>query len=213
MPTGRCCLWLLVSGLLFAVSARGEEEAMKTQTAAVPTTATGKTEVVSFGAGCFWCTEAVFQRIEGVKSVKSGYQGGQVKNPTYKQVCGGDTGHAEVIRVEYDPAVVTFERLLDTFWHMHDPTSLNRQGADEGTQYRSVIFYTTDRQKQAAEQSKQAQEKAGTFGKKPIVTEITAATEFYPAEDYHQDYFNQNGSAPYCRMVILPKLKKLGMKP
>jgi peptide-methionine (S)-S-oxide reductase len=168
-------------------------------------------EVATFGAGCFWCTEAVFERIDGVKSVKSGYMGGHVKNPTYKQVCGGDTGHAEVTRIEFDPKKVSYARLLETYWHMHDPTSLNRQGADEGTQYRSAIFYYSEEQKKTAEQSKKALEASGDY-KKPIVTQIVPASEFYEAENYHQDYFNNNREAPYCRMIIAPKLKKLGMK-
>lgn len=184
---------------------------MSVQDAVKSMDATGKTEKISFGAGCFWCTEAVFQRIPGVKSVKSGYQGGHVKNPTYKQVCGGDTGHAEVVQVEFDPASVSFDRLLETFWQMHDPTSLNRQGADEGTQYRSAIFYYSEEQKKTAEKSRKELESSGHYGKKPVVTEITAAKEFYPAEDYHNDYFKSNSNAPYCRMVIVPKLKKLGM--
>lgn len=168
-------------------------------------------EVAAFGAGCFWCTEAVFERIDGVKSVKSGYMGGHVKNPTYKQVCGGDTGHAEVTRIEFDPSKVSYAKLLEMFWHMHDPTTLNRQGADEGTQYRSAIFYYSEDQKKTAEQAKKALEASGEY-KNPIVTQIVPASEFYEAENYHQDYFNSNREAPYCRMVIAPKLKKLGMK-
>ncbi len=143
----------------------------------------------------------------------SGYQGGTVKNPTYKQVCTGETGHAEVVQVTYDPAVLPFGELLDWFWRLHDPTTLNRQGADAGTQYRSVIFCYTDAQRLAADASKQALVKSGQYGEKPIVTEILPAPEFYPAENYHQDYFEQNAAAPYCRIVIQPKLKKLGIKP
>jgi len=203
-------LAVAVSALAASV-ARGEGDPMSVQDAVKSMDATGKTEKISFGAGCFWCTEAVFQRIPGVKSVKSGYQGGHVKNPTYKQVCGGDTGHAEVVQVEFDPASVSFDRLLETFWQMHDPTSLNRQGADEGTQYRSAIFYYSEEQKKTAEKSRKELESSGHYGKKPVVTEITAAKEFYPAEDYHNDYFKSNSNAPYCRMVIVPKLKKLGM--
>lgn len=161
-----------------------------------------------FGSGCFWCSEAVFQRIPGVISVKSGYSGGTTKNPTYKQVCAGDTGHAEVIQISYDPHKVSYENLLDTFWLSHDPTTLNRQGADVGTQYRSVIFYYDDIQKNAAEKSRLSLDKSGKL-KAPVVTQIVPAGEFYPAEDYHVDYFNKNPSAPYCRFIIAPKLEKL----
>ena len=164
--------------------------------------------VAMFGSGCFWCSEAVFQRIPGVISVKSGYSGGKTKNPTYKQVCTGDTGHAEVIQISYDPQKVSYENLLDTFWLSHDPTTLNRQGADVGTQYRSVIFYYDDGQKNAAEKSKLSLDKSGKL-KAPVVTQIVSAGEFYPAEDYHADYFNKNSSAPYCRFIIAPKLEKL----
>lgn len=164
----------------------------------------------TFGAGCFWCTEAVFERIEGVKSVISGYSGGHTKDPTYKEVCTGDTGHAEVVRIEYDPDKVSYEELLYWFWQMHDPTTLNRQGADIGTQYRSVIFYHSEEQKKAAEKSKAVPRASGKY-KTPIVTQIVPATEFYKAEDYHQEYFSKNVDAPYCRFVIQPKLKKLGM--
>jgi len=164
--------------------------------------------VVMFGSGCFWCSEAVFQRIPGVISVKSGYSGGKIKNPTYKQVCAGDTGHAEVIQISYDPQQVSYENLLDTFWLSHDPTTLNRQGADIGTQYRSVIFYYDDIQKNAAEKSRLSLDKSGKL-KDPVVTQIVPAGEFYPAEDYHVDYFNKNPSAPYCRFIIAPKLEKM----
>jgi peptide-methionine (S)-S-oxide reductase len=163
-------------------------------------------EKATFGAGCFWCVEAVFERIEGVQSVEAGYAGGTTANPTYEQVCTGRTGHAEVARITYDPAKVTFEELLDLFWKAHDPTTLNRQGADVGTQYRSVIFYHDERQKEAAEESKR---RAGRLFKDPIVTQIVPLTNFYPAEDYHQDYFRNNPGAPYCAFVIKPKLDKL----
>lgn len=174
------------------------------------TNATGRTEAAIFGAGCFWCTEAVFQRTPGVKRTMPGYTGGHVKNPTYKQVCEGDTGHAEVIRIEYNPDEVSYAHLLEIFWELHDPTSLNRQGADVGTQYRSAIFYLTPAQKSAAEAAKIALGKSGKYDR-PIVTEITPAGDFYPAEDYHQNYYNENKNVPYCRFVIQPKLKKLGM--
>ncbi len=175
------------------------------------TNVTQTIQTAMFGAGCFWCTEAVFQRVPGVKRVTPGYAGGHTRNPTYEAVCTGETGHAEVIRVEYDPAEVTYERLLQVFWSAHDPTTLNRQGADVGTQYRSVIFTFTPQQRAAADASKAALERSGTYTR-PVVTEIVPSSEFYAAEDYHKDYFNANRSAPYCRFVIKPKLKKLGMK-
>jgi peptide-methionine (S)-S-oxide reductase len=162
---------------------------------------------VTFGGGCFWCIEAVFQRLVGVKSVASGYAGGSVPNPTYEAVCTGRTGHAEVVQLEFDPKQITFEKLMDVFWAAHDPTTLNRQGADVGTQYRSAIFYENEAQKAAAEKSKQ---KAQADFKDPIVTEISPLKKFYKAEDYHQNYYNLNGATNgYCSVVIRPKLQKL----
>jgi peptide-methionine (S)-S-oxide reductase len=180
------------------------------QQAAVQKPATSSTNIdtVTFGAGCFWCVEAIFQRLEGVVSVKSGYSGGSVKNPSYKEVCRGTTGHAEVCQVVYDKTKISFEELLEVFWKTHDPTTLNRQGADEGTQYRSAVFYHTEEQKQLAEKYKKALNDAKAYPD-PIVTEITPYTNFYEAEDYHQNYFNVNGDAPYCRAVIQPKVDKL----
>jgi peptide-methionine (S)-S-oxide reductase len=167
-------------------------------------------EKITMGGGCFWCVEAVFQRIKGVKSVASGYAGGTVENPTYKQVCTGETGHAEVIQLTFDPGVVSFERLLDVFWAAHDPTTLNQQGADRGTQYRSVIFYENDRQKELAEKSKDAAQKGF---QSPIVTQIAPMPKFYKAEDYHQNYYNENKNLNrYCTVVISPKLQKLLQK-
>ncbi len=166
------------------------------------------TAVATFGAGCFWCAEAVFERIEGVRSVTSGFMGGTKERPTYKEVCRGDTGHAEVVQVVYDPAVVSYEQLLEWFWKMHDPTQLNRQGADVGTQYRSVIFYHSEEQRRVAEASRARLEAAKAYDR-PIVTRIEPAGTFWPAEDYHQDYFRRNPDAGYCRMVIAPKLEKL----
>ncbi len=167
-------------------------------------------ESIVLGAGCFWCTEAIFQQIPGVVSVTSGYMGGTVKNPTYEQVCTGTTGHAEVSRVVFDPKKTSLEKILAVFWEAHDPTSLNRQGNDAGTQYRSAIFYNNDAQKQIAEKAKA---EAAKEYSKPIVTEITKAGDFYPAENYHQDYYRLNKDRnPYCRVVISPKLKKLGLK-
>ncbi len=169
----------------------------------------GQTEIAVFGSGCFWCTEAVFEHVPGVKRVVSGYTGGHVPNPTYEQICQGDTGHAEVTRIEFDPAVVSFSRLLEVFFESHDPTTLNRQGADEGPQYRSAIFYASDAQKAAAEAGKAAAQK--DFDD-PIVTEITPLGKFYEAERYHQDYFKNNPGAGYCSFVIRPKVKKLQQK-
>jgi len=159
------------------------------------------------GGGCFWCLEAIFQRLHGVTKVVSGYAGGTTENPTYKQVCTGTTGHAEVVQIEFDPAKLPLEKLLEVFWAAHDPTTLNRQGHDEGTQYRSALYYTDEKQKQAMEASKKAAQK--DFHD-PIVTEIAPLKVFYPAEKYHQDYYNQNAdSNPYCSVVIRPKLQKL----
>ena len=161
----------------------------------------------TFGNGCFWCTEAIFQRVKGVHSVVSGYTGGKVKNPTYREVCFGRTGHAEAIEITYDPAVVSYEELLEIFWKTHDPTTLNRQGNDVGTQYRSAVFYHDETQRELAEHYKQKLDASGVFDN-PIVTEITPASVFYPAEDYHQNYFNENGEQPYCRVIIQPKVEK-----
>jgi len=168
----------------------------------------GALATATFGSGCFWCTEAVFLRLKGVHAAVSGYSGGHVENPTYEQVCRGTTGHAEVIQVTYDPQVVSYEQLLEVFWKTHDPTTLNRQGHDVGTQYRSVIFYHEDQQRQLAEHYKRQLDEAGVFDA-PIVTEITAFSRFYPAEDYHQNFYTQNTSQPYCVAVIRPKLEKL----
>ncbi len=164
-------------------------------------------EIATFGAGCFWCVEAIFQRVEGVHKVVSGYMGGKTKNPTYKEVCTGTTNHAEVCQITYDPEKISYDELLEIFWKTHDPTTLNRQGADIGTQYRSVIFYHNDAQKQLAEKYKQALTNEKVFDK-PIVTEIAPAQEFYIAEDYHQNYFNDNPNQGYCAFVIAPKVEK-----
>jgi len=164
-------------------------------------------QLATFGSGCFWCTEAVFQNVEGVEKVESGYTGGSVKNPTYKEVCSGLTGHAEVIQLTYDPKKVSYDELLEIFWKTHDPTTLNKQGADVGTQYRSAIFYHNDEQKKLAESYKEKLDNSGAFNS-PIVTEITPFLVFYKAEDYHQNYFNLNGNAPYCSYVIQPKIEK-----
>ena len=166
-------------------------------------------EKATLGAGCFWCVEAVFERLPGVKSVVAGYAGGTKPNPTYKEVCTGTTGHAEVAQITFDPAKISYEKLLEVYWEAHDPTTLNRQGADFGTQYRSVIFYQGENQKIAAEKSKREAQKKFTD---PIVTELKPLTHFYEAENYHQDYYNSNPNAPYCRFVIKPKLEKLKME-
>lgn len=171
------------------------------------TTEKGDLQKATFGAGCFWCVEAVFQRLNGVVSVVSGYSGGQKENPTYQQVCTGTTGHAEVCQITFDPKKISFEELLQVFWKTHDPTTLNQQGGDVGTQYRSAVFYHNTEQKELAEKWKKKLDDAHIWDK-PIVTEITQFTKFYPAEDYHQNYYNQNQSQPYCNMVITPKVEK-----
>ena len=165
-------------------------------------------EVATFAGGCFWCTEAVFLEIKGVEKVVSGYIGGKTKNPTYKDICTGETGHAEAIQITFNPNEVAYEDLLEVFFGTHDPTTLNRQGADVGTQYRSEIFYHSEAQKTKAENYIQLLEKEKLYDKK-IVTKVSSATVFYPAEDYHQNYYNQNSSQGYCQMVIAPKLEKL----
>ena len=173
---------------------------------AAPAALAGPTETAVLGGGCFWCIEAVFQRLPGVKSVTSGYAGGHVKNPTYEQVCTGSTGHAEVARIEFDPAVLTYEKLLEVFFDAHDPTTLNEQGNDHGTQYRSAVFYLNEGQQKAAAKAKLA---AQAHWDDPIVTEITPLTEFYAAEGYHQNYYNENSHQGYCSFVIRPKVRKL----
>ncbi|MDD2763985.1 MAG: peptide-methionine (S)-S-oxide reductase MsrA [Opitutaceae bacterium] len=165
-----------------------------------------KTEFAVLGGGCFWCMEAVFEHVPGVKAVLSGYAGGRTSHPTYQEVCTGTTGHAEVVRIEFDPTVLSYEHLLDVFWDAHDPTTPDRQGADEGTQYRSIILYATEAQKAAAEKSKTA---AQARRSDPIVTQIVPLPEFFPAEEYHQHYFAKNPTAGYCRVVIRPKVAKL----
>jgi peptide-methionine (S)-S-oxide reductase len=170
-------------------------------------TAMNDLQTATLGSGCFWCTEAFFLKVKGVESVVSGYSGGKVKNPTYREVCTGLTGHAEVVQVKFNPQQITYEEILEIFWGTHDPTTLNRQGADEGTQYRSVIFYHSDEQKRIAELYKAQLDKSGTY-KNPIVTEIARFTEFYPAEDYHQNYYALNPNQGYCQFVIRPKVEK-----
>ena len=163
------------------------------------------TEIAIFGGGCFWCTEAIFLKVKGVESVVSGYAGGTVENPSYERVSSGRTGHAEVIKILFNPSVISYEELLDIFWHVHDPTSLNQQGADVGTEYRSVIIYTSDEQKKKAEEVLKQISNSGEF-KRPIVTEILKLDRFYDAESYHKNYFENNSLQPYCQLVIAPKL-------
>lgn len=186
-----------------AIQAEPPQPAMKTQP---PSPIASASEYATLGGGCFWCLEAVFERVPGVKSVVSGYAGGHTENPTYKAVCGGDTGHAEVVQIQFDPRAITYKQVLDLFWQAHDPTTLNRQGPDVGTQYRSVIYYHDESQRVAAEKSKAA---AGKQFARPIVTEIQALPRFYRAEVYHQDYYRNNPNQPYCRMIIRPKLDEL----
>ena len=166
-----------------------------------------KYETATFGEGCFWCTEAVFQRLKGVIKVESGYSGGDFPDPTYEEVCSGKTGHAECSQITFDPAIISYAELLEVFWKTHDPTTLNRQGNDVGTQYRSVIFYHNDEQKRLAEKSRYVLDSAKVWNS-PIVTEIVPSKIFYKAEDYHQNYYNQHGSQPYCSFVITPKIEK-----
>jgi len=166
-------------------------------------------EKATLGAGCFWCVEAVFERIPGVQSVVAGYAGGSKPNPTYEEVCNGNTGHAEVAQITFDPSIVSFQKILEVYWKAHDPTTMNRQGADVGTQYRSVVFYDGEKQKLAAERSKK---EAQRYFEDPIVTEVQPLKEFYKAENYHQDYYKNNPNAPYCTFVIRPKLKKLKLE-
>ena len=164
-------------------------------------------ETITLGSGCFWCTEAFFQRLNGVISVRSGYGGGHVENPTYEEVCDKTTGHAEVARIIFDPSIISYDELLEVFWKTHDPTTLNQQGADKGPQYRSVIFYHNNEQKEKAEKYKAALNKSGAWDK-PIVTAIEPFKNYYPAENYHQNYYNDNQNQGYCRFVIQPKLEK-----
>lgn len=168
-------------------------------------------QIATLANGCFWCSEAIFKRLKGVKSVLPGYSGGIVENPSYEQVCTGKTGHAESIQIEFDPTVIPYEKILDVFWHTHDPTTLNRQGNDVGTQYRSAIFYHDQKQKEIAEKSKRGLEKVGVY-KNSIVTEITPFKNFYVAEDYHKNYYEEHQDAPYCSVVINPKVRKLIQK-
>jgi len=206
---GLMTLFYFISLLLSSCASKGNNAAdtQNTKQIKVKTFSSTNMDTVTFGAGCFWCVEAVFQRLKGVQSVKSGYSGGNVKNPSYKEVCNGTTGHAEVCQIVYNKDEISFEELLEVFWKTHDPTTLNSQGNDFGTQYRSAIFYHSEEQKVIAEKYKAKLNEVKAY-EQPVITEITAFTNFYPAEDYHQNYFNANGSAPYCKFVIQPKLEK-----
>jgi len=195
-----------MKGVIYILLAIGAFDFSALAQAIHPMNTTNKTETATFGGGCFWCMEAVYERLPGVISVTSGFAGGQTSDPTYEQICSGNTGHAEVTKIEFNPARVSYEKLLDVFWQAHDPTTLNRQGADEGTQYRSIILYHNEAQKLAAEKSKA--EAQNNFGH-PIVTQIVPFTKFYKAENYHQEFYDNNSNALYCRIVIAPKLKKL----
>jgi peptide-methionine (S)-S-oxide reductase len=210
MPFARRLLPLAVMalGLFITVLAGGKLAMSETSTTAPPADPPAETETATFANGCFWCTEAVFQRLKGVQSVASGYSGGSVKNPTYQQVCTGTTGHAEALQITYDPKVISYDDLLAVFWHTHDPTTKDRQGNDVGPQYRSVIFYHNDTQKKLAEENKKKLDASRIFHG-TIVTEIVPYDVFYKAEDYHQNYYNQHKQQPYCRAVIGPKVEKL----
>jgi peptide-methionine (S)-S-oxide reductase len=202
-------IFFLFTALLFTISGCKESTSQdqKKEKEKMDQTDEGKLNLATFGSGCFWCSEAIFERVKGVSKVVSGYTGGNIPNPTYEAVCSGKTGHAEVIQITYDPKIVSYDELLEIFWKTHDPTTLNRQGADVGTQYRSVIFYNDEDQKKKAENYKAELNKAGIW-KDPIVTEISPLKKFYPAEKYHQDYYEQNPNQGYCSFVITPKIEK-----
>ncbi len=200
-------VYISLASIVFMLTACSNTNQVNIKTMDQEVNETSKIDTAIFGAGCFWCVEAVFQELKGVISVSSGYMGGKVKNPTYKEVCSGLTGHAEVCRIIYDPNIIEYKDLLEAFWQSHDPTTLNRQGADTGTQYRSVVFYLNEEQMKAAAFYKQKLNDENAFGK-PVVTEISASSDFYVAEDYHQNYYNENGDAPYCQFVIAPKIEK-----
>jgi peptide-methionine (S)-S-oxide reductase len=205
-------LLAVVIGALFSCAQSNDKNKLamneETQTASTnPKTANSKYDTATFGAGCFWCVEAQFQMLDGVQSVTSGFSGGTVKNPSYREVCNGTTGHAEVCQIVYDTAKLSYKDMLEAFWKTHDPTQMNRQGNDVGTQYRSVIFYHNDEQKQIAEEYKKKLNESGAYDG-PVVTEISPYTTFYKAEDYHQNYYNENGDVPYCRFVVQPKVEK-----
>ncbi len=203
----------VVSFLGLSSCAQKDNNSKKKKETKIMTTSTANSstpltmDTATFGTGCFWCTEAIFQQLEGVEKVTSGYSGGSVPNPSYEQVCSKTTGHAECLNIMYDPKKISFDELLEVFWQTHDPTTLNRQGADVGTQYRSVVFYHNEEQKAKTAKYKAALDKSGAFDN-PIVTTLEPFTIFYPAEEYHQNYYNSNGSQGYCQFVIRPKVEK-----
>lgn len=199
-----------ILALLLTVTTLYGESAMPNEEPTAPKHRVVSSEIATLGGGCFWCIEAVFEQQDGVLDVNSGYMGGKIPDPSYRQVCSGTSGHAEVCRITYDPAVISFDQLLDLFWQSHDPTQLNRQGADVGTQYRSVIFYHSDAQKQAAIASKKALDQSKSHLRN-VVTLIEPAARYYPADASHQDFYRKNPRAGYCQVVIRPKLKKLGL--
>jgi peptide-methionine (S)-S-oxide reductase len=203
-------LWLGSLACAGALALAGED-VVGTETGKADAGSGPRTELATFGSGCFWCSEAVFEHIEGVLSVTAGYTGGKTAKPTYKEVCGGDTGHAEAVQIEYDPAKVTYEKLLEVFFASHDPTQMNRQGADVGTQYRSAVFYHGEAQKKAAQACIEKLKASGEYDD-PIVTQLEAAGPFHKAENYHQDFYRNNKDYPYCSAVIRPKLRKLGFE-
>ncbi|CAN5632684.1 hypothetical protein BH11BAC2_BH11BAC2_12650 [soil metagenome] len=196
-----------VSIVIILISCGKSESKQKSEIQEKTSMTESKLDTATLGGGCFWCVEAIYQDLNGVVSVASGYSGGERENPSYEQVCSGATGHAEVIQIVYDPTKISFDDLLEVFWTVHDPTTLNRQGADVGTQYRSVIFYHDENQKMIAEKYKKDLTASGAFNS-PVVTEITPFKKFYKAENYHQNYFKENGSQPYCSLVIQPKVDK-----
>ena len=200
-------LTLCAGSLVACTGGVAENGGTTTMTEPMDMETTAGMDTITLGAGCFWCVEAVFVELKGVASVTSGYMGGQVKNPSYREVCTGNTGHAEVARIIFDPKVITVDEILEVFWQTHDPTTLNRQGADSGTQYRSAIFYHNAEQQRIAEAYKKKLDESGAF-RGPLVTEIVPASTFYEAEDYHQNYYAQNGEQGYCQMVIRPKVDK-----
>ncbi len=204
-------LWMVL--LCFGTIACGQSQSMEKRNSTENKKAmgSGKMEVATLGAGCFWCVEAAFMQLNGVESAKSGYSGGHIKNPSYKEVCNGNTGHAEVVQIKFDPAIISFAEILEVFFTVHDPTQLNRQGNDIGTQYRSAVFFHSEEQKQIALKAIEAANETHTWAN-PVVTEVTAFEAFYPAEEYHDNYYNLHTDQPYCSMVITPKMEKFKKK-
>lgn len=203
--------WMVL--LCFGTIACGQSQSMEKRNSTENKKAmgSGKIEVATLGAGCFWCVEAAFMQLNGVESAKSGYSGGHIKNPSYKEVCNGNTGHAEVVQIKFDPAIISFAEILEVFFTVHDPTQLNRQGNDIGTQYRSAVFFHSEEQKQIALKAIEAANETHTWSN-PVVTEVTAFEAFYPAEEYHDNYYNLHTDQPYCSMVITPKMEKFKKK-